>query len=54
MLFGESLGLFLGEAALGQALDEAMSVESGSLGHASIITTPPARDKDNQPPPGRR
>ena len=28
MLFGEGLGLFLGEAALGHALDEAMGVDA--------------------------
>ena len=37
MLFGQGLGLLLGEAALGQALHKAVGVERDGLGHASII-----------------
>ena len=48
MLFGEGLGLPLGEAVLGQALDEAMGVESDSFGHTPIIAIPPGPDKDNR------
>ena len=46
MLFGERLRLLLGEAALGQSLDEAMSVEGDGLGHDLMIAISPAEDKN--------
>ena len=48
MLFGEGLSLFLGEAALGQAFDEAMSVKGNGLGHVSIIATRPTWGKNTE------
>ncbi len=48
MLFGQGLRLLLGEAALRQALDEAVGVEGDGLGHAPIIGSPPVRDKDHR------
>ena len=47
MLFG----LLLGEAALGQALDEPMSVEGDGRGHGPIVPTRPAWDKDTASTP---
>ena len=41
MLFGQ----LLGEAALGQALDEAMGVEGDGRSHARIKATPSTRDR---------
>ena len=48
VLLGEGFCLLLGEAAFGQALDEAMGVEGDGFDHALIVATPPARDKENR------
>ncbi|MCY3820129.1 MAG: hypothetical protein OXH52_12325 [Gammaproteobacteria bacterium] len=45
MLVGQRLGLLLGESTLGQALDEAVSVERDGFGHARTIGALSVPDK---------
>ena len=48
LLFGENLGLFLGEAVLGQSLDVAMGIERDGFGHDGTIGPARAAGKDGQ------